>query len=98
MKQIREISEALAGTKDAALIARFLRGLLTPVELAEVASRWELVKRLERGHSQRQIAADLGLSLCKITRGARELKKKDSAFRAMLPALAVEKNGRKKRK
>jgi TrpR family trp operon transcriptional repressor len=32
-------------------------------------------------HSQRGIAKDLGISLCKITRGFRELKKPNSAFR-----------------
>ena len=97
MKQLKEISEALAGTDDAALIARFLRSLLTPTELAEIASRWELVKRLEKGHSQRRIAAELGLSLCKITRGARELKKRDSAFRAMLQARSGKENEKKGR-
>jgi len=42
------------------------------------------VKRLDRGQSQRAIAAELGLSLCKITRGSRVLKQPDSALRAFL--------------
>ncbi len=84
MDRIHEISEALAASDDAALISRFLRALLTPAELAEVSSRWELVKRLEEGRSQRRVASELGLSLCKITRGSRELKRRGSAFAAML--------------
>jgi TrpR family trp operon transcriptional repressor len=42
------------------------------------------VKLLARGESQRAIARRLGMSLCKITRGSRELKKRNSAFRRVL--------------
>jgi hypothetical protein len=42
------------------------------------------VKEIARGTPQREIAKDLGLSLCKITRGSRELKKEGSPFRKML--------------
>jgi TrpR family trp operon transcriptional repressor len=34
--------------------------------------------------SQRKIAERLGMSLCKITRGSRELKKNGSAFKRVL--------------
>jgi len=44
----------------------------------------QLVKRLDGGQSQRAIASDLGVSLCKITRGSRELKKPRSALRTLL--------------
>jgi len=37
--------------------------------------------------AQRKIAEELGLSLCKITRGSRELKKEGSAFKALLERL-----------
>ncbi|HPN10625.1 MAG TPA: Trp family transcriptional regulator, partial [Spirochaetota bacterium] len=46
-----------------------------------------LVKLLHEGMSQRKIAERLGLSLCKITRGSRELKKSRSPFKAMLEKL-----------
>ncbi len=46
-----------------------------------MAKRWALVKELSHGTAQRRIAEDLGLSLCKITRGSRELKKEGSAFK-----------------
>jgi TrpR family trp operon transcriptional repressor len=84
MQGISEIAAVLARVKDPELIAAFLRSLLTRRELAEVAGRWELVKLLARGDSQRAIARQLGMSLCKITRGSRELKKKNSAFRRVL--------------
>ncbi len=81
---LNEIAEALAAIGDAELVRRFLESILTPREREEIAGRWELVKLLNRGESQRHVAKRLGMSLCKITRGSRELKKKDSAFKAVL--------------
>jgi TrpR family trp operon transcriptional repressor len=80
---IAEMARALEGA-DAALIESFLYSLLTPSEADEMAKRWALVKELADGAPQRRIAEDLGLSLCKITRGSRELKKEGSAFRTLL--------------
>jgi len=81
---ISEIAAVLARLKDPELIAAFLRSILTRRELQEVDGRWELVKLLARGDSQRAIARRLGMSLCKITRGSRELKKRNSAFARVL--------------
>ena len=81
---VNEIARELAAAGDAALVRRFLESILTPREREEIAGRWELVKLLNRGESQRKVAERLGMSLCKITRGSRELKKKDSAFKAVL--------------
>ena len=79
-----EISQALAHTDDAFLIEEFLLSILTPNEVENIAARWQLVKLLDQGLSQRRIAERLGLSLCKITRGSKELKKEDSAFGKMI--------------
>ena len=87
MDRILEISRMLARLNDPELIDGFLRGILTPRELEDLSSRWELVKRLHRGDSQRTIARDLGVSLCKITRGSRELKAPNSALRAVVERL-----------
>jgi len=82
-ENIDEMSRALAGA-DAVLIQDFLYSLFTPSEADEIAKRWALVKRIAEGVPQRDIAKELGLSLCKITRGSRELKKEGSSFRRML--------------
>jgi TrpR family trp operon transcriptional repressor len=74
------MARALSLTGNRALIKDFLYCLLTPAEIADVAARWALVKALKRKTPQREIAKDLGVSLCKITRGSRELKKPGSAF------------------
>jgi TrpR family trp operon transcriptional repressor len=83
-----EIDEVLCEIRDVALMRRFMESILTPREREEIAGRWELVKLLDRGISQRQVAKRLGMSLCKITRGSRELKKRDSAFRTVLDEYA----------
>jgi len=81
---LQEMSRVLSTAKDPQLIENFLYSLLTKAEADEIAKRWALVKRIAQGVPQRTIAAELGLSLCKITRGSRELKKENSAFRSML--------------
>ncbi|MDR2184846.1 MAG: trp operon repressor [Treponema sp.] len=81
---LEELSRTVAKTGDGELIEAFLRCLLTPAEIADIAARWALVKALEKKVPQRKIARDLGLSLCRITRGSRELKKENSAFLRML--------------
>jgi TrpR family trp operon transcriptional repressor len=79
-ENLLELSQALAKTGDAGLIEDFLRCLLTQAEIADIAGRWALVKALRKKMTQREIARDLRISLCKITRGSRELKKANSAF------------------
>ena len=85
-ENLSELASALAVTRDAALIKDFLRRLLTPSETADIAARWALVKALEQKIPQREIAKKLGLSLCKITRGSKEMKNPDQAFQKMLAA------------
>lgn len=84
MYKLDEIALSLSQTSDPKLVERFLSSILTPAEIREISSRWALVRLLDQGVSQRQIAKKLGLSLCKITRGSRELKKRHSAFKKMI--------------
>jgi TrpR family trp operon transcriptional repressor len=88
-ENLSELVQALAKTKDPLLIKDFLRCLLTPAEAADIAARWALVKALEQKTPQREIAKTLGLSLCKITRGSREMKNPHQAFQKMLLAAGV---------
>jgi len=84
LNPLNELSFALAEADDPHLIKSFLRSLLTEKEVKDISSRWILVRLIVKGISQRAIARELGLSLCKITRGSRELKKKNSAFAHMI--------------
>jgi TrpR family trp operon transcriptional repressor len=83
-ENLSELARTLARTGDSVLIEDFFRCLLTPAEIADIAARWALVKALDKKIPQREIAKKLGISLCKITRGSRELKKENSAFRRIL--------------
>jgi TrpR family transcriptional regulator, trp operon repressor len=78
---LNQICRRLAETENPDEIKLFLDSLFTPAELADLDSRWELAKRLLRGDTQRKIAKDLRLGLCKITRGSKELKKPNSVLK-----------------
>jgi TrpR family trp operon transcriptional repressor len=81
---IKAIATALCQVKNRRDMERFLGEILTPAERHDLALRWELMRRLNLGTSQRQIASDLGISLCKITRGAKVLKNSESISRKLL--------------
>jgi TrpR family transcriptional regulator, trp operon repressor len=86
---LTEMAKALSHA-DPSLVEEFLYSLFTSSEADEIAKRWALVKQIASGRPQREIAKDLGLSLCKITRGSRELKKESSAFKRMLALAGIE--------
>jgi TrpR family trp operon transcriptional repressor len=89
---LAELSAVFARTDSAEETASYFRVLFTPKEIADIARRWALVKALAEKVPQREIAKRFGISLCKITRGSRELKKENSAFVRML---TVHASGRK---
>ncbi|PKL37772.1 MAG: transcriptional regulator [Spirochaetae bacterium HGW-Spirochaetae-1] len=82
--RLDEIATVLAATKDRDLVEEFLKSILTGNEIEEISSRWEIVKLLKTGMSQRKISERLGVSLCKITRGSKELRDNDSAMDKMV--------------
>jgi TrpR family trp operon transcriptional repressor len=84
--KLNEIARTLASIDDPQVIEDFMNSILTEKEVFDISSRWELVKYLDNGVPQRTVAADLGLSLCKITRGSKELHKNHSAFKKILDA------------
>ena len=83
-REFRDLTATLASVTDAREMHDFLYALLSPVERSRLALRWNLVKLLENGVSQRTIVAKLGISLCKITRGSRELKSGPKGFRSVV--------------
>ncbi|MBR7065046.1 MAG: transcriptional regulator [Treponema sp.] len=85
-----EICKLVSKTNDVDLIYNFFDCLFTPAERKDFAMRWLLVKEIDKGVTQREIAKKFGMSLCKITRGSRELNREDSAFRVMLDLLKSE--------
>ena len=84
---LSELISLLAHMQEPQLLEDFLRDLLTPQELEEICSRWELIKLLADGVPQREIAQRLGLSIGKVSRGAREWKYGHGGFRRALELL-----------
>ena len=62
----------------------FIEEILTPKEIEDFVLRWQLLRELSEGHTQRNIAAKHGISLCKITRGSKILKKNNSITKKIL--------------
>ncbi len=81
---IARFADAATCVTDPRELEKFLSELLTPAELHDLVLRWELLELLEQGVSQRKVAAKLGISLCKITRGAKILKRPGSVAARVL--------------
>ena len=77
------ISQALCQIDNEEKMSDFLDEILTEAEKKSVYARWELMLRLKNGETHRKIASDLKMSLCKITRGNKILKNKDSVTNAL---------------
>jgi len=67
-----------------------LSELLTTQEMKNLTMRWQILKELHLGESQRAIAARHGISLCKITRGSKILKKKNSITGLLIKTIYEE--------
>ena len=81
---IRAVADLFARVSAPRDMRRMLDEILTPAELRDLALRWRLLQRLQAGAPQRRIAAELGISLCKITRGSRILKRPRGVIRGIL--------------
>ena len=81
---LSEIFALLCRTTDSSVISDFFACLMTPYERVDLATRWLLVKEIDTGTTQREIAKKFHISLCKITRGSKELKKDGSAFKKFI--------------
>lgn len=90
-ESLHEMCSLIAESHDAQFISDFFGCLFTPAERKDFAARWLLVKEISKGTTQREIASMFNMSLCKITRGSRELRKDGSAFQKMLAMLESKK-------
>lgn len=76
--------QVLCDISESETMSAFLREILTPAELRALGFRWEICRLLLKGLPQREIARKLRVSLCNITRGSKELHKKNSIIRTIL--------------
>jgi TrpR family trp operon transcriptional repressor len=83
-KDYDDLVNLFANTTDPKDMAKLFEEMLTPNELKDLLLRWNLMKDLYKGLPQREIAASYKISLCKITRGSKILKQKDSYCKRIL--------------
>ena len=74
------LAHILATETDEEFIKKLLSELFTKDEQDMIQQRLRIVTLLRRKMPQYEIAKHLNASLCSITRGAKELKKEDSAL------------------
>lgn len=74
-------------THDKDLTVLFLKDILTPNEFETLSLRWQIVKKLNKGETQRSVVGDLGLGMSTVTRGSRMLRNKNGGFNIVLKKL-----------
>lgn len=84
MRAYEDILSVVSSIDDKNELRKLFDDLFTDAEIADFVLRWLLMDDLKRGKSQRDIAKNRNISLCKITRGSKMLKKKDGFMRALL--------------
>jgi len=78
MENIKEIANKLKDISNNKEVFQFLTEILTESELETLSKRWRILKMLKQGCTQRDIAKELKVSLCKVTRGAKLLNNQES--------------------
>ena len=84
MNDLQELIEVFARTSSYDQMQKLFEELFTQREKYDFALRWRLMKDLHDGITQREIANNLGISLCKITRGSKILKDPESQMNRVL--------------
>ena len=73
-----KIAKILSELDNEQEVYSFLNELFTEGELSDLSKRWCILELLKKGYTQRAISNELNVSLCKITRGAKIIKNKNS--------------------
>lgn len=68
---VRELYQLILSMKKEPDLKNLLEDILTPQELLSIAERFQIIKALHAGKTQRRIAAELKTSIGKVTRGSR---------------------------
>lgn len=89
-QSLEKLSRIVAKAHDRGELKVLLEGLLTPHELDEAMTRWQLLAMLEKGMTQRDISRQLSVSLGKIARGSRLLKYGPPEFQQLFRRIAAD--------
>ncbi len=83
-KDLTELIEVFTEVDSYDKMQGIFNDMFTEKEKDDFALRWRLMKEIYNGKSQRAIAAELGISLCKITRGSKILREEDSLMKQLI--------------
>ncbi len=84
-QKLNEILDLLANSPNKNIRLELLELFFTQNELEQLSARYGIIKGLLKGElTQRELAAELQLSIAKITRGSNELKRRSGALLAYL--------------
>ena len=72
-----DLLDLFASTNDRESMRLLFEDMFTDAEIKDLEIRWKLMNDLYNHVPQREIASNLHISLCRITRGSKMLKKKD---------------------
>ena len=89
MQSIEELSILLSKMSQKE-INNFLHEILTDSEISDLSKRWRILKLLDGNFTQRDVAKELGVSLCKVTRGAKILKNSNAITKKMIKEIKDE--------
>ena len=77
---INEVSKFIKEQNSKEEVESLLKELLSDSEIQTLSKRWCILSMLAAGRTQRDIVKELNVSLCKVTRGSKILKKKKSVI------------------
>lgn len=84
-----DLVDAFLKMRTRAEMEQFFSEIFTDAERKDLLLRWQLLRDLYEGKTQREIAALHKISLCKITRGAKILKDPESLVHSILKSTVV---------
>lgn len=83
----KELCAALAKIRNKQEARKILKDILTPREIAALTQRLQIIKLLAKGVSHREISKKLRVSIAKVTRGSRALRRNHGGFPLLLKRL-----------
>ena len=87
MQDLPELIKIITEISSEDEMSKLFKEIFTTKEKYDLALRWRLMKDLYNSVPQREIAHNLGISLCKITRGSKILKQEESICRNLISQL-----------
>ena len=84
MERNDELAGIFARITDVKTMRDFMEEILTEAERKKLDLRWSVLQEIHNGTPQREIASRYGMSLCKVSRGSRIIKKRSSVSNRIL--------------